>query len=208
MPAKAGAAVLKMGMRRFGQRIREGGLFLGLLSLSTLSLGFAAWVAPVQGVPGEVGAEASFGATSTLSFLKFGEPEVPSVYRDGSSFLVIDEDSFTGSSTIRVPFSIDHRLAHVGGYVDEGNAVRLRFLLEGPSSLPGIENPPLVRSAGAEYPFSAISSQGESLVSEGSVSLLSEVATGESAYVLEYVIQDEAAGILLEGGLSLEAYAL
>ena len=65
-----------------------------------------------------------------------------------------------------------------------------------------------VRSAGAEYPFSAISSQGESLVSEGSVSLLSEVATGESAYVLEYVIQDEAAGILLEGGLSLEAYAL
>ncbi len=212
MPAKAGTAVLKMGMKRFGQRIREGALFLGLLSLSTLSLGFAAWVAPVQGVPGEVGAEASFGATSTLSFLKFGTPEVPYVYQDSSSScFVIKEDSFEGNSLIRVLFTIDHRLAHAGGYVGEGNEVSLRFSLEGPTSLVGIDNPPLARpsgSSGTTHAFSAVSSAGEALVSEGSVTLLSEQTTGESSYYLEYTVHDEAASVLLAGDLSLEAYAL
>lgn len=197
-----------MGKRRFGIRIRGGGFFLGLLALSSLSLGFAAWVVPIQGVAQDVGLEASFGATSALSFLKFGTPEVPYVYQDSSSLLVIEEDAFTGTSTIRVPFFIDHRLAHAGGYVDEGNEVRLRFSLEGPTSLSGIENPPVARSNVSTYPFQASSSGENALVSEGSVSLLSDQAAGESAYVLEYTVHDAAAGILLEGALSLEAFAL
>lgn len=198
-----------MGKRRFGNRIRGGGLFLGLFALSSLSLGFAAWVVPIQGVAQDVGVLASFGATSALSFLRFGEPEVPSVYQDSSSScFVIKEDSFEGSSAIRVPFFIDHRLAHAGGYVDEGNEVRLRFSLEGPTSLSGIENPPVARSNVSAYPFQASSSEEHALVSEGSVALLSEQATGESAYVLEYTVHDAAAGILLEGTLSLEAFAL
>ena len=197
-----------MGKRRFGNRIRGGGFFLGLLALSSLSLGFAAWVVPIQGVARDVGLEASFGATSALSFLKFGTPEVPYVYQDSSSLLVIEEDAFTGTSTIRVPFFIDHRLAHAGGYVDEGNEVRLRFSLEGPTSLSGIENPPVARSNVSTYPFQASSSGENALVSEGTVTLLSEQATGESAYVLEYTVHDAAAGILLEGALSLEAFAL
>ena len=198
-----------MGKRRFGNRIRGGGFFLGLLALSSLSLGFAAWVVPIQGVAQDVGVLASFGATSAVSFLKFGTPEVPYVYQDSSSScFVIKEDSFEGSSAIRVPFFIDHRLAHAGGYVDEGNAVRLRFTLQGPSSLAGISNPPVARSNTQEYPFSATSSEEGRLVSEGSVELLNSLATGESSYYLEYVVSDEAASILLEGNLSLEAYAL
>ena len=207
MRHRQGTAVLKMGKRRFGNRIR-GGFFLGLLALSSLSLGFAAWVVPIQGVAQDVGVLASFGATSALSFLKFGTPEVPYVYQDSSSLLVIEEDAFTGTSTIRVPFFIDHRLAHAGGYVDEGNEVRLRFSLEGPTSLSGIENPPVARSNVSAYPFQASSSGENALVSEGTVTLLSEQATGESAYVLEYTVHDAAAGILLEGTLSLEAFAL
>lgn len=205
---RQGTAVLKMGKRRFGNRIRGGGFFLGLLALSSLSLGFAAWVVPIQGVAQDVGLEASFGATSALSFLKFGTPEVPYVYEDSSSLLVIEEDAFTGTSTIRVPFFIDHRLAHAGGYVDEGNRVSLRFTLEAPSSIAGIDNPPVARSNVSAYPFQASSSEEHALVSEGTVTLLSEQATGESAYVLEYTVHDAAAGILLEGTLSLEAFAL
>lgn len=183
-------------------------MFLGLLALSSLSLGFAAWVVPIQGVAQDVGVLASFGATSALSFLKFGTPEVPYVYEDSSSLLVIEEDAFTGTSTIRVPFFIDHRLAHAGGYVDEGNRVSLRFTLEAPSSIAGIDNPPVARSNVSTYPFQASSSGENALVSEGTVTLLSEQATGESAYVLEYTVHDAAAGILLEGTLSLEAFAL
>ncbi len=205
---RQGTAVLKMGKRRSGNRIRGGGLFLGLFALSSLSLGFAAWVVPIQGVAQDVGVLASFGATSALSFLKFGTPEVPYVYEDSSSLLVIEEDAFTGTSTIRVPFLIDHRLAHAGGYVDEGNRVFLRFTLEAPSSIVGIDNPPVARSNVSAYPFQASSSEEHALVSEGSVVLLSEQATGESAYVLEYTVHDAAAGILLEGTLSLEAFAL
>lgn len=212
MRHKQGTAVLKMGKRRFGNRIRGGGLFLGLFALSSLSLGFAAWVVPIQGVAQDVGLEASFGATSTLSFLKFGTPEVPYVYQDSSSScFVIKEDSFAGTSLIRVPFTIDHRLAHAGGYVGEGNEVSLRFSLEGPTSLVGIDNPPLARpsgSSGTTHAFSAVSSVGEALVSEGSVTLLSEQTTGESSYYLEYTVHDEAASVLLAGDLSLEAYAL
>ena len=208
MRHRQGTAVLKMGKRRFGNRIR-GGFFLGLLALSSLSLGFAAWVVPIQGVAQDVGLEASFGATSTLSFLRFGTPEVPYVYQDSSSScFVIKEDSFEESSLIRVPFVIDHRLAHAGGYVDEENAVRLRFSLEGPTSLEGIDNPPVARSNVSTYLFSASSFGENALVSEGSVSLLSDQAAGESSYTLEYTVHDEAARILLEGGISLEAYAL
>ena len=121
---------------------------------------------------------------------------------------MIEEDAFTGTSTIRVPFFIDHRLAHAGGYVDEENAVRLRFSLEGPTSLEGIDNPPVARSNVSTYLFSASSFGENALVSEGSVSLLSDQAAGESSYTLEYTVHDEAARILLEGGISLEAYAL
>ena len=92
--------------------------------------------------------------------------------------------------------------------MDEGNRVSLRFTLEAPSSIVGIDNPPVARSNVSAYPFQASSSEEHALVSEGSVVLLSEQATGESAYVLEYTVHDAAAGLLLEGTLSLEAFAL